>query len=405
MRRGEVCPRLRLALAAGICLLAIPAVAAAQAAATAGLQYESPDGRFQIRPKARFFLDGVSTSGSDDPARNVSDHDIRTLYFGVEGAVDRLTFTLVADFAGDEPALRSAYLSWSEPTPAGEVEIILGNRLTERGLEGSSSSEGLPFIERNAVAGALAPQKGLYGMGLTAKLFADTWHVAGQVAGDDINRPELTEGAVTTTVRGHWNPVSTREGVLHLGAWGYQEDFTSDLTRLSRTTNWVSPVNDRIQVTLGTLADPRRTRGLGGEIGAVRGPTWAFLEFGERRIETAALAADVQAWALSAGWVLTGEPATYSPRAGTFVRRSPAAPLSRGGLGGLEVTCRVQRLDNSDAPFGGTGQDLTVGLNWRMESWARLMVNASHWKVESRAATGPRQDAGDAILARLQIAF
>lgn len=405
MRRGEVRPRLRLALAAGICLLAIPAVAASQSADAAGLQYVSPDGRFQIRPKARFFLDGVSTSGSDDAARNASDHDIRILYFGVEGAIDRLAFILTADFAGDEPALRSAYLSWTEPTPAGEVEITLGNRLTERGLEGSSSSEGLPFIERNMVAGALAPQKGLYGMGLTAKLFGDTWHIAGQVAGDDVNRPELTEGAVTTTVRGHWNPVSAPEGALHLGAWGYQEDFTSDLTRLSRNTNWVSPVNDRIQVALGTLAEPRRARGLGGEIGAVRGPAWAFLEFGERRIETAALAADVQAWTLSAGWVLTGEPATYSPRAGTFVRRSPGAPLSHGGLGSLEVTCRVQRLDNSDAPFGGTGDDMTVGLNWRMESWARLMVNASHWKVESRAPAAPRRDAGDAVLARLLIAF
>ena len=65
----------------------------------------------------------------------------------------------------------------------------------------------------------------------------------------------------------------------------------------------------------------------------------------------------------------------------------------------------MQRLDNSDAPFGGTGDDMTVGLNWRMESWARLMVNASHWKVESRAPAGPRRDAGDAVLARLLIAF
>ena len=405
MRRGEARPRLRLVLAAGACLLAVPAIAASQTISLDALKYESAGGRVQIRPKARIFLDGASISGSDDPARNAGAHDIRTLYFGVEGAVDRVTFTLVADFAGDEPALRSVYLAWSEPTPLGEVEITLGNRLTERGLEGSSSSEGLPFIERNAVAGALAPQKGLYGMGLTAKLFADTWHVAGQVAGDDVNRPELTEGAVTTTVRAHWNPVSAPEGALHLGAWAFQEDFTSDLTRLSRNTNWVSPVNDHIQVALGALADPKRARGLGGEIGAVRGPTWAFLEFGERRIETAALAADIHAWTLSAGWVLTGEPATYSPRAGTFVRRSPAAPLSRGGLGSLEVTCRVQRLDNSDAPLGGTGEDLTVGLNWRMESWARLMVNASRWQVENHTVDGRRRDAGDAVLARLQIAF
>jgi len=405
VRRGEARPRLRLVLAAGACLLAVPAIAASQTISLDALKYESAGGRVQIRPKARIFLDGASISGSDDPARNAGAHDIRTLYFGVEGAVDRVTFTLVADFAGDEPALRSAYLAWSEPVPAGDLEITLGNRLTERGLEGSSSSEGLPFIERNAVAGALAPQKGLYGMGLSAKLFADNWHLAGQVAGDDVNRPELTEGAVTTTVRGHWNPVRSGEGLIHLGAWGFHEDFTPDLKRLSRNTNWVSPVNDRVQVALGSLVDPRRADGLGGEIGAVRGPTWAFLEFGQRRIETASLSAEVRAWTLSAGWMLTGDPAPYGARSGTFVRRAPTTPLSRGGLGSLELTGRVQRLDNRDAPLGGAGDDVTVGLNWRLESWARLMLNASHWQVENRTVAGLRRDAGDAVLARLQIAF
>ena len=77
----------------------------------------------------------------------------------------------------------------------------VGNRLTERTMEGSGSSETAPFLERNVVATAILPLKGSYGMGVTSRLYGRNWHVAAQVAGDDINDPGVTRDTVTTSLR------------------------------------------------------------------------------------------------------------------------------------------------------------------------------------------------------------
>jgi phosphate-selective porin OprO/OprP len=135
------------------------------------------------------------------------------------------------------------------------------------------------------------------------------------------------------------------------------------------------------------------------------GPRWAFAEVGRREISTLAGRVDVDAWSVTAGWLISGESAPYSARAGTFGRIRPNLPISKGGLGSLELLARHQRLDNSDAPLGGKGQETMIGLNWRLEEWMRLMLNLSHWEVEHRSGVFIGSDSGDTLAGRMQLTF
>ncbi len=351
-------------------------------------------------------LDAGTTSGSAYQERNITGGELRTLRLGLGGEVgSRFSYSFEGAFIGRKAAVRGAYVVWRDHWRDRDVEVTFGNRLGERGLEGSSGSDGSPFMERNAVASALTPLKGSYGLGVIGKVYGRDWHVATQVAGDDLGNRGVARDTLTYMARGHWNPVKTPAATLHLGAWSYYEDFPADLASLSRNTSWGGHFNDQVRVPLGTLRDPLEGAGYGLEFGGVAGPCWTFLEVGRREIETRNDRVDVAALALSAGWMITGEAPSYSSRGGTLGKVRPRAPLSKGGVGAFEVALRYQRLDNTDAPSGGKGQEASVGLNWRVEEWMRLMVNVSHWDVEHKTGRFAGKDAGDSLAGRLQVAF
>ncbi|WP_296599475.1 porin [Phenylobacterium sp.] len=369
-------------------------------------ELQSADGVFRLRPRARLQLDGALTGDSAFTARNRSGVEVRSLQLGFEAAVDDISLAFAADLANHQTNIRNAYVAWRGRTPAGDLEVNLGNRLTDRGVEGSASTQTSPFLERNVVASALAPLKGAYGLGVTARLYGENWRLAAQVAGDDINDPALTRDTVTTTVRGHWNPVRTEALTVHLGAWGYYENFSGRVTRLTRNTAWGGQhFNSALQVSLGLLQQPRHGEGYGVELGVVSGPGWSFVEYGRREIAAQPSHASIEAWSASAGWFLTGEHPLYAPRNGVFTRMRPDRPVSAGGGGALELTGRIEHLDNTDAPQGGRGDAATLGVSWRPEEWLRLTLNASGWKTDARAGAFKGRDDGESVTTRLQLAF
>lgn len=369
-------------------------------------ELSSLDGQITFRPKGRIILDVGSTTGSNRPERNLSGDEFRTLRLGFEGRVGgHLAYSFESDFVDRKAVVKGAYLVWRDHWRANDVEFTFGNRLSERSLEGSSGSDGVPFMERNAVASAITPLKGFYGLGVIGKVYGRDWHVATQVAGDDLGKPGVARDTLTYLARGHWNPVKTAAATLHVAAWSYYEDFPADLNSVSRNSSWGGHFNDRLQVPLGALRDPLDGTGYGLELGGVAGTSWTFLEVGRREIQTRTDHVDIDALALSAGWMITGETPSYSSRGGTLGKVHPRAPLSKGGAGAFELALRYQLLDNSDAPSGAKGREATVGVNWRLEEWLRLMVNVSHWDIEHKVGKFAGKDAGDSLAGRLQVAF
>lgn len=395
-----------LACVVGLAAYAAPAMASDVDFHWDGRQFVTGDGSFSLRPKGRLLLDTSTTDGSRFDARNLVGDEIRAARIGVEGMVgSHLFYTAEGDFAGGKAILRGTYLAWRDRWAGKDVELVLGNRLSERGVDGSSSSDGTPFLERNAVALAVIPLKGFYGWGGIAKVYGSDWHVTAQVAGDDPGNLGVARDVTSYLARAHWNPVKSGQNVVHVGAWGFYEDFPPDLASHGRNVSWAGHINKEVQVPLGVLRDPVHGAGYGLELGAVRGPVWGFVEVGRREIETRSdnVAIDATAW--TAGWMITGETAAYSSRGGTFVKIGPKAPVSKGGPGAWEVAVRYQTLDNTDAPLGGKGSEAELGVNWRLEDWLRLMVNLSHWEVTHRGGAYVGTDDGDSLAGRLQISF
>ncbi len=234
-----------------------PALAAETASASlhwdrGGPEVSSLDGQITFRPKGRVILDAGTTTGSTYPERNVSGDELRTLRLGFDGRVgSHISYSFESDFVDHKAAVKGAYVVWRDHWRGRDVEVTFGNRLSERSQEGSSSSDGTPFMERNAVASAITPLKGFYGLGVIGKVYGDDWHVTAQVAGDDIGNPGVARDTLTYMARGHWNPVKTPAATVHLGAWSYYENFPADLASLSRNTSWAGHFNDRLQVPLG----------------------------------------------------------------------------------------------------------------------------------------------------------
>jgi phosphate-selective porin OprO/OprP len=86
-----------------------------------------------------------------------------------------------------------------------------------------------------------------------------------------------------------------------------------------------------------------------------------------------------------AGYFLTGEVRPYDRKAGVLGRVSPLEPFSRsGGRGAWEVAARWSMLDLNDAGIrGGRLNDITLGLNWYLNTYVKFQLNYIHAMLNS----------------------
>ncbi len=199
-------------------------------------EFTSADGRFSFRPRGRILVDAAATTGSALPTRNITATTARSLRLGFEGSIGpHLSYLLEGDFADNDPAIKSAYLAWTTGFLGQQAEFALGNRLNDRGLDGSSGTISVPFLERNFVGQGIIPVRGFFGLGAAARIYGDGWHVGVQVSGDDISNPGTESDGLTIAGRAHWNPVKTADWLVHLGVWGFRETIAADATRPTRS--------------------------------------------------------------------------------------------------------------------------------------------------------------------------
>jgi phosphate-selective porin OprO/OprP len=117
-----------------------------------------------------------------------------------------------------------------------------------------------------------------------------------------------------------------------------------------------------------------------------------------------------QAWQLAAGWVLTGEEASFR---GVV---QPAAPFASGqqGWGALELTARYGRLVIDDAAFPLFASTATsaqaarswgVALNWYLNRNFKLVANYAGTRFDGGTASGVNRPAERVFLTRAQLSF
>ena len=390
-----------------------PAIQAAAAPAPAtttdwstGLpEMRSPDGAFTFKPRIRVTADLSNTFGSDYDSRNLTTTELRGLRLGAQGKIaGGFSYWIEGDIADNAVSVANAFMAYSTKWGGRDLEISMGQRLNDRGVEGGTPEDMVPFLERSLMVSTIGPERGAYGVGVSSKLTGSVWHASLPETGGAISGG-ATNDSVTVMARTHWSPFKTDAGHLHLGGWGFVEDLTPNASVASRSLVVSSRGNDNLRLQGGVYADPKGSKGLGLELGGVQGSGWLMAEGGRRVLETAARDYDQDAYSVSAGFFLTGEKPPLSAKTGTWARPKVLNPLGADGYGAVEIVGRYDQADYSDIATGGEGDSWLLGVNWYPTNNTRVSAHWSAWSVDNRTGTFLGDDSGNTATVRVQTAF
>ncbi|MGH8444893.1 MAG: porin [Solimonas sp.] len=371
-----------------------------------GPEFRSPDGFFTFHPRGRVLLDYSSTRGSAYDARNINGTEGRDLRLGGEGSIGALGYKIDVDFSDQLTSVKDAWISYDAKILGLPAEFTLGNKLKDRSIDGSGTLSRQPFMERNAVASVGQGVNGYYGLGGFVKLYGDRWHLGMSITGDDLDNVGTESDSPMYAVRGHWNPLVFSQGFVHLGAWYYYEKVAADVTTINNTPRIGQDFNDNLRVSASSIADPTQDEAYGYEVGGVFRSLWAFGEYTKRTIDSATTdVSDRTATSISAGWLLTGEKPGFSRRSGVWSGTKVLSPVTSGGWGGWEVATRFDRYDFRDLPKGGDGRSTTIGVNWYLNDWSRLMFDYVDWTTNNRVGSYQGPDSGHSIGVRAQVVW
>ncbi len=112
---------------------------------------------------------------------------------------------------------------------------------------------------------------------------------------------------------------------------------------------------------------------------------------------------------MAASVALTGENASYKG----LIPSSPFDP-SKGTWGAFEIAGRYNEIDFDSDSFptfasstasAGRAQGWTVGLNWYLNRYVRVMANFDHTWFNGGAPDGRDRPSEDTILTRLQLSY
>jgi phosphate-selective porin OprO and OprP len=115
-------------------------------------------------------------------------------------------------------------------------------------------------------------------------------------------------------------------------------------------------------------------------------------------------------WDVEGSYFLTNDYQPYSTQATWFTGVTPTDPVTRGGIGAVQLLARVDEANLNDARLGihgGNETNLTIGLNWWPVEAVRIMVNyVKVLPVGGLAATNQFRGASPSIAAaRLVLKF
>ena len=344
---------------------------------------------------------------------------LRRARIGLEGtALKLLNYRIEVDFAGNAVSLTDAYLQY-----AGIPKLLItaGQHKAPFGLESNNSDNYNSFLERGmftnafgnagaerriGLSAAYAPRRNLH---LAAGLFGDNESIGRSTGAALARSPDESVGA---NARITWEPLFEEGRILHLGASGYyrtglKSGDVADAVRLTDRPN--------IRVDGGNIADSGVIPGVdalryaGVEASGVFGPLTVTGEYGRLWPDRPGLSDPAfDGVYVYATWFLTGETRPFHN--GNYDRVKPRKPLGQGGSGAFELALRYDRLDLSDTPVlarsGNRAESLTLGLNWYLNPYAKVLLNWVHFNGANTPLdpVGSRT-AGDALGTRLHVDF
>jgi phosphate-selective porin OprO/OprP len=367
-----------------------------------------------------FAQDWISWGNVDTCLGVVADDgtEVRSARVSAKGKIaENLKFKVDYDFAGGSVGLTDAYLELAKIPGVGNARVGFMNE--PMGLDQLTSTKFITFLERASCTTFVpARNSGLMlwnsfaGGKVTVEAGgfreSDTFG-AGAGSGEG--------GAVTGRITGLLMNADDGKKLLHVAASATMRSPYGDVVRYRERPE--IHMADRFVDTGNVPAESVTTMGL--EVAGVFGPAHFQGEYLMSNITTPDETGDggdrgraenpsFSGYYAQAGYFLTGESRGYK---GTCFDRTKTNSnfLEKGGFGAWEVAARYSSLDLSEAADPADPEaaehlkmdDITVGLNWYMSSYARVMFNYIMSSVKD--ADDEEMGKANALTARMQFDF
>ncbi|MEO8426201.1 MAG: porin [Verrucomicrobiota bacterium] len=376
-----------------------------------GFLMRSADTNFVLRLRGLVQLDSRTFFDDNTYSEGNDSFVLRRARPIIEGTVFKdFDFQLAPDFGGSSVQIFDAWINYRYRP---ELQLRAGKFKGPVGFENLQSDATLPFNERSLVS-ALVPVRNV-GVQLWGDVAGGVMSYAAGVfngAGDSRN-PSTTDFADHKEVAGKiaLQPFkqSSFSGLrgLGFGVGGSYSQVSSNAQALPNTTGGAVPgyttsalqqffaYNPRIGPVVGDGAHWR----ISPYIYYLRGP---FGLLGEHAIShqgvlnsATLLKAELEhtAWQVSAQWVLTGEPASFSG----IVPLHPFN-LTSGGWGAWQLVARYGQLDIDAAAFHGfsnpavsasSATSWSVGINWWLNKNVRVLMSYAHTGFDGGGGFNP----------------
>ncbi len=379
-----------------------------------GLSVKSPAGDFEVKLRglvqadARYF-------GGDTSAAQTDTFLFRRIRPTLEGSWGKLIgFRLTPEFAGDSATIVDAYVDLKFD-PRGTVRI--GKLKGPVGLERLQSGGATAFIERGFPT-ELAPNRDI-GVQLQGEFASGGLSYAlGVFNGTVDGRDAVTanpDGDFEVAGRVFLEPWKNSANALSgLGfgiaaSRGDKHGSGNNFLPRYRTPGQVQFFNYRSTVS----ADGEHLRispqayYYGGRLGVLGEYIRSSQEARAANGSRADLANN--AWQLTAGWVLTGEDASYKG----VLKPSNAFDIDGSGWGAFEVVGRYGRLEIDDDAFplfadpttaSAAARSWGIGLNWYLNANFKLVANYARTAFDAAPGGAARKDE-EAVFTRAQFSF
>lgn len=338
---------------------------------------ESPDGELELRFGGRLHLDASFPDADaeiEDAFGPLADsNQARRGRLYVRGTLyENVEFKAQYEFATGEVQVKDLYLGLKK-TPIGAVRV--GHFKEPFSLEELTSANYITFLER-ATNNVFAPSRNVGVMLHDHRGDRLTWAVGAFRESDNLAASE-GDGKLNLTGRVTGLPIYQDEGrrLLHLGLSLSRKDLGDELFRFrQRPEAHQAP---RFVDTGSFAAD--KVDLFAVELAVVSGRFWAMSEYIGARADAPQLGDPAfGGWYVESGWFLTrGDYRPYKTSGGSFDRERPNRVFGKdGGRGAWEIAVRYSTLDLTDGAIdGGRMDDVSVALNWYLNSASRVMLD------------------------------
>lgn len=309
--------------------------------------------------------------------------------------IDDLKYEIEYSFTGSND-WRDVYLQY-QFLP--RYYLKLGNSKEPMGLEALSTSKYNTFMERSLTQAFLNKRKlGLqlhHPMKQGNHRYTFTVGVFERSLDEWLDGEESGTSLVGRTTYAHkWS----KNELLHLGISASHTDYED--TKLRINTRPESDLFDRKLVSTKVKHVEATNR-----IGLEEAVVWNSLslqgEYLDMGVHNDDSHYNFQSWYLQTSWFITGESRNYKAKKATFSRIKPKSPVANGGYGAWELALRTSYLDIDDKDeVESRERNYTVGLNWYLSPYLRLMTNYIHANLSDDSLSDQ-----DIVQMRLQYEF